>query len=93
MVDAAVVLSRHRPFRPPELRFKKVFVTFPNQLRLYGLVLLEGVEVFQEKQPGALLRVVQLAGAARVFPQDVVDVFEGLFEHGVVSCPFYPQAG
>jgi len=46
-----------------------------------GLVLLHRVEVFEEEQPRALLGVVQFAGAARVLMQDVVDVFEGLFEH------------
>ena len=28
-----------------------------------------------------MLGVVEFAGAAGVFPEDVVDVFEGLFEH------------
>ena len=44
----------------------------------------EGVEVFQEEEPGGLLGVIEFAGAAGVFPEDVVDVFEGLFEHGVL---------
>ena len=46
-----------------------------------GLVVFEGVEVFQEEQPGGLLGVVEFAGAAGILPEDVVDVFEGLFEH------------
>ena len=29
-----------------------------------------------------MLGLVQLTGATRVFSEDVVDVFEGLFEHG-----------
>jgi hypothetical protein len=29
-----------------------------------------------------LLGVVEFAGAPGVFPEDVVDVFEGLFKHG-----------
>ena len=40
-----------------------------------------GFSVFQEEEPGALLGVVQFAGASGVFPEDVVDVFEGLLEH------------
>ena len=47
-----------------------------------GFVRLKGVEVFQEEQPGGLLGVVEFAGAAGVFPEDVVDVFKGLFEQG-----------
>ena len=46
-----------------------------------GFVVFEGVEVFQEQQPGCLFGVVELAGAADVFPEDVVDVLEGLFKH------------
>ncbi len=51
------------------------------QRRFVGLVLLQPVEVFQEQQPGGLLGVVELGGAAGFFPEDVVDVLEGLFEH------------
>ena len=55
----------------------------PSRGGFGGLVVLQGVELFQEEQPGGLLGVVQLAGAAGVFPEDVVDVFEGLFKHEV----------
>ena len=41
----------------------------------------EAVEVFEEEEPGGLLGVVELGGAAGLFAEDVVDVFEGLFEH------------
>ena len=55
---------------------------FPSSAASVGLVLLQPVEVFQEQQPGGLLGVVQFGGAAGLFPEDVVDVFEGLFKHG-----------
>ena len=29
-----------------------------------------------------MLGVVEFAGAAGIFPENVVDIFEGLFEHG-----------
>ncbi len=45
-----------------------------------GFFMLQGVEVFQEEQPGGLLGVVELPGAPSILPEDVVDVFEGLFE-------------
>ena len=48
---------------------------------LGGFVVFEGVEVFQEEQPGGLLGVVEFAGAAGVFPENIIDIFEGLFEH------------
>jgi hypothetical protein len=41
----------------------------------------EGVEVFEEEQPGDLLGVVEFTGAAGVLVKDVVDVFERLFKH------------
>ena len=46
-----------------------------------GFLLLQGVEVFQEEQPGSLLGVVELGGASGFFTKDIVDVAEGLFEH------------
>jgi hypothetical protein len=65
------------------------------QLGLGGLVVLQGVEVLQEQQPGRLLGVVQLAGAAGVLVQDVVDVLEGLFEQskrtGYFICSHWPS--
>ena len=56
-------------------------VFFPVELGFERLVLLQRVEVFEEKQPGGLLGIVQLAGAPGVLVEDVIDVFEGLFEH------------
>jgi hypothetical protein len=44
-------------------------------------VLLKIVKVFQEKQPRRLLGVVELGCASRLFPEDVIDVFESLFKH------------
>src|ERR1017187_8246294 len=46
-----------------------------------ALSLFEGVEVLEEEEPGGLFCVVEFGGAAGFFPEDVVDVFEGLFEH------------
>jgi hypothetical protein len=51
---------------------------------LHRLVLLEGIEVFEEQEPRGLLGVVQLARGARILVQDVVDVLERLLEQG---CP------
>ena len=48
----------------------------------HGLVLLKCVQVLQEEQPRRLLGVVELARAAGILVQDVVDVLKGLFKHG-----------
>jgi hypothetical protein len=59
-----------------------VLVLLALQLGLLLVGMLEIVEIFEEQNPGGLLGVVQLGGAAGLFPQDVVDVLEGLLEHG-----------
>ena len=46
------------------------------------LVFLEIIQILQKENPGGLLHIIQLAAAARVFVQDVVDVLEGLFKQG-----------
>src|SRR3546814_19022478 len=58
---------------------KGVFPAF--ELGLGRAVLLKTVEVFQEQQPRRLLGVIQLRGATRLLPEDVVDVAESLFKH------------
>ena len=42
------------------------------------------VEAFQKQQPRGLLGVVELGGAAGLFPENIVDIFKCLFEHGVL---------
>ena len=52
--------------------------------RKLGLLLvgpLKVVEVLEKQNPRRLLGVVQLRGAAGLFPQNVVDILEGLLEH------------
>ena len=49
---------------------------------LHGLVLLQPIKVLREQETRCLLGVVQLRGAAGLLPEDVVDILEGLLEHG-----------
>jgi hypothetical protein len=56
-------------------------VGLADKLGFHGPALFQVVQVFEEQDPRCLLGIVQLGGAARLFPQDVVDVLEGLFEH------------
>jgi hypothetical protein len=83
VVDLAALGFRGRPFRPAAGGIEGVGISFPFQFGFGGFVGFEGIELFQEQEPGTLLGVIQLAGASGVFPEDVVDVFEGLFEHQV----------
>ena len=43
------------------------------------LILVESIEVFEEEEPRGLLGVVELGGAVGFFPEDIVDILEGLF--------------
>ncbi len=81
VINLAVLPFRGSPRFPAVGLVEDVGVALAVEGGLGGLVVFEGVEVFQEEQPGGLLSVVEFAGATGVFPEDVVDVFEGLFEH------------
>jgi len=81
VVQLAVLALGRGPGFPAVQFVEDVRVSLAVQCGLIGAVLLEPIEVFQEQQPGRLLRVVQFGRAARFFPQDIVDILEGLFEH------------
>ena len=74
-------ILRRGPGSPAIRRVEDVGVLLPVERGDGDLVLFESVELFQEQQPRRLLGAIELAGAASILPQDVVDVFEGLFEH------------
>ncbi len=82
VVDLAVFALRRCPAFPPVWLVEDVGVFLAVQLGFGGFVAFEGVEVFQEEQPGGLFGVVEFACASGVFLKDVVDVLEGLFKHG-----------
>ena len=81
VVELAVLALRRGPALPAVGLVEDEGVLLALQRGLRRLVLLQPVEVLQEQQPGGLLGVVELGGAAGLFPEDVVDVLEGLFEH------------
>jgi hypothetical protein len=81
VVDLAVHALRRGPRFPAVGFIEDVGVFLAVEGGFGGLVVLQGVEVFQEQEPGGLLGVIQFAGATGVFPEHVVDIFEGLFEH------------
>ena len=87
MVEFAVLALGRGPAFPPIGLVEDVGVFLAFQRGLGALVLFKIVEVFQEQQPGSLLGVIEFGGAASFFPKDVIDVFEGLFEHGGLVLP------
>jgi hypothetical protein len=81
VVDLAVPALGRGPFLPAVGLVEDVGVLLAFERGFVGPVLLQRVQVFQEQEPRGLFRVVQFGGAASLFPEDVVDVFEGLFKH------------
>ncbi len=70
------------PAFPAVFFVEQVGVFLPFEGGLIAAILLQTVEILEEQQPGGLLGVVELGGAAGFFAEHVVDIFEGLFEHG-----------
>src|SRR5260370_23973526 len=67
VVNLAVLAFGRGPFVPAVGLVEEEGVLFAIEGGFIGFVLLEGVEVFQEEEPGGLLGVVQLRGAAGFF--------------------------
>jgi hypothetical protein len=57
------------------------FVLLALKFGLLLVGLLEIIEIFEEQDPGSLFGVIKFCSAAGLFPQDVIDILEGLFEH------------
>ncbi|BDV38084.1 hypothetical protein DSM21852_13370 [Methylocystis bryophila] len=60
---------------------ENVVIGLAVQIGLDLTLLFEVVEIFEKEQPRRLLGVVELGRAAGLFPQHVVEIFEGLLEH------------
>ena len=82
VVDFAVFGFRRGPGFPAEGLFEEVGILLAFELGFGGAVLFEGVEIFQEEDSRGLLGVVEFGGAAGLFAENVVNIFENLFEHG-----------
>ena len=80
-VDLAIFAFGGGPDVPAVGFFEDEGVLFAFEGGFVGAVLFEAVEVFEEEEPGGLLGVVELGGAARLFPENVVDILEGLLKH------------
>jgi hypothetical protein len=82
VVERPVLVFRCSPTLPAIGGVEDVAVWLPLQRGFIGAILLEPVEVFQEQEPRGLFGVIQFRGATGLFPEDIVNVFEGLFKHG-----------
>ncbi len=74
-----------RPSFPSVRLFENVGVFLPIQRGFISLVLLQPVQIFEEKQPRRLFGIIQFRGAARFFPENIVNVAKGLLEHRVIK--------
>jgi hypothetical protein len=89
VVESTVFFLWRCPNRPAVLGVDDRLIFLARQLSLLLVGTLQVVKIFEEEHPGGLFGVVQFRGAPSLFPQDVIDVFEGLFEH---SSPHYRAA-
>ena len=82
MIELAVLDLGRGPGFPTVGFIEDESIFLPVQRGLIGTILFKAIEVFQEKKPGRLLRVIEFSRASRLFPEDIVDIFKSLFEHG-----------
>ena len=68
-------------FRAAEILVRRKEEFARQMTQEMGKVLLETIQVLEKQQPRRLLGVIQLRRASRLFPEDVIDVLEGLFKH------------
>ncbi len=87
VVEPAIGAFGRSPLFPAVRLVENIAVWFAGQRRFGGFILLKAVEVFQKQQPRGLFGVIEFSGAAGLFPEGVIDVFEGLFEH-LLLLPF-----
>ena len=82
MVDHTQRRLGSGPDFPPIGLIENERVFLPLQRGLVAPVLFQAVKIFQEEKPGGLFRVVEFGGATGLAPQNVIDRFESLLEHG-----------
>ncbi len=87
MVELAVCALRCCPGFPAVFAIEDVGVLATFQGCLGTSVLLQFVEIFEQKKPGCLLRVIEFDRAAALFPKDIVNISESLFKHELSICP------
>ena len=83
VVDLAVFVLRGGPAFPAVGLVEDEAVFLAVELGFVGFILFEAVEIFQKKKPGSLFGVVEFARTTGLFPENVVDILEGLFKHGL----------
>lgn len=84
MIELAVLPLGRDPAFPAKIFVENETIFLTLQLGFVSLVLFQPIEILQKKEPGGLLGIVQLSGAASLFPEDIVDVFESLLKHAEV---------
>jgi hypothetical protein len=81
VIRRAIRFLGGRPSLPAVRLVEQVRVFFAVKRRDVGAVLLQTIQVFEKEEPGSLLGVIELGGAACLFAKGIIDVAEGLFEH------------
>ena len=82
VVELTVLPLRRGPRLPAIRLVEDVCVLLSVERRLGRFVLLKTVKVFEKEQPRRLLGVIELGRASGLFPENVINILEGLFKHG-----------
>ena len=80
VIEGAVSLLWRGPVLPAIWLLDDGAIGFARERGFTRSFVLQIVEIFEKQNPRVLLGVIELRGASRLFPEDVVDVFECLFE-------------
>jgi hypothetical protein len=83
VVELTVLALRSGPAFPTIGFVEDEGILLASEGSLGTLVLLKIVEVLEEQQPVGLLGVIEFGGASGLFPKDIIDVLESLFEHNL----------
>jgi len=81
MVNLAVFILWRCPRIPAVLLIENVRVFLPVELGLHNLIVFQRIKVFQEEQPGSLLRIIQFTRTTSILPEDIIDILKSLFKH------------
>jgi len=81
MVRGPICLLWRSPVCPAILFINDENIVLAPQLGLNGFFGFQVIQILQKQQPGGLLGIIKLCCTARLFPEDIINIFEGLLKH------------
>ena len=81
MIDLPILSLRYCPSIPLELWSDEWTVFSTREDRDITTIPFEIIKILQEEDPWGLLDIVECTPTSSIFVEDIIDIFEGLFEH------------